>query len=125
MRKKVTLVEDDGDALIMIEKVLSEAGFEVDTYSEGTPLVEKNFGLPDVFILDNFMPTIHGIALCKFLKLKEETRSIPVIIISANKQLKHKAEAAGAALFLGKPFHSQELLTLVNTVLSQHSADNS
>jgi DNA-binding response OmpR family regulator len=119
MGKKITLVEDDRDASLMIHKLLSDAGFDVETFNEGTPLVENDYPPPDMFILDNFMPTIHGIALCKFLKLKKETRSIPVIIISANQQLKNKAEEAGATFFLGKPFHSYELLKFVNDVLHE------
>lgn len=123
MRKKITLVEDDTDSSLIIHKVLSDAGFEVDTFSEGRPIVENNFSLPDIFILDNFMPIIHGIALCKFLKLRPETKSIPVIIISANKELKNKAKKAGAALFLGKPFHSNELLMFINAVLNGEKID--
>jgi DNA-binding response OmpR family regulator len=118
MQKKITLVEDDGDASLMIHKVLKDAGFEVNRFPEGTSLVSGDYDLPDMFILDNFMPIIHGIALCKFLRLREETKSIPVIIISANKQLKKKAEEAGATFFLGKPFHSHELLEFVNAGLS-------
>jgi two-component system phosphate regulon response regulator PhoB len=119
MRKKITLVEDDADASLIIHKVLSDAGYDVATFSEGTPLVENNFPVPDMFILDNFMPTIHGIALCKFLKLKADTKSIPILIISANQQLKDKAKDAGAAFFLGKPFHSQELLEFVTAALGK------
>src|SRR5688500_15716124 len=119
MSKRITLVEDDVDAAMMLTKLLSNAGYSVNSLHEGTSLVERDFLLPDLFILDNFMPTIHGVALCKYLKLRASTRSIPVIIISANQQLKNKAHDAGAASFLGKPFHTKELLALVNSVFVQ------
>jgi DNA-binding response OmpR family regulator len=118
MFKKITLVEDDKDSLIILNKVLSDAGYHVNTMAEGRSIIEDNFSVPDIFILDNFMPMIHGIALCKFLKLQAKTKSIPVIIISANKQLKQNASEAGAASFLGKPFHTRELLSAIDSVFS-------
>jgi DNA-binding response OmpR family regulator len=119
MSKKITLVEDDVDASTMLTKLLSNAGYDVHSLHEGTSLVEHDFSLPDLFIFDNFMPTIHGVALCKYLKLQANTKSIPVIIISANQQLKLKAQNAGAAFFLGKPFHTKDLLDLVDSIFSQ------
>lgn len=118
MSKKITLVEDDVDAAMMLTKMLSNAGYTVNALHEGTSLVGQDFPLPDMFILDNFMPTIHGVALCKYLKLQAKTKSIPIIIISANQQLKNKATEAGAAIFLGKPFHTVDLLKLVDDILS-------
>lgn len=118
MSKKITLVEDDEDSSLMLQKVLSNAGYIVESLPEGTSIVGNNFSVPDMFILDNFMPTIHGIALCKYLKLQAMTKSIPVIIISANKQIQQKATAAGAAFFLGKPFHINELLKVVEAVFN-------
>lgn len=122
MSKTITLVEDDVDAAMMLTKLLSNAGYVVNSLNEGTSLVERDFSLPDLFILDNFMPTIHGVALCKYLKLQASTKSIPVIIISANQQLKNKAKDAGAVCFLGKPFHTKELLKLVDSVFSDDTA---
>ncbi len=119
MFKKITLVEDDSDCSIILNKVLSNAGYEVNTLSEGKSIVENNFSLPDIFILDNFMPMIQGIALCKFLKLQARTKSIPVIIISSNNQLKQNASEAGATSFLGKPFHTRDLLTTIDAIWNE------
>ncbi len=118
MSKKITLVEDDVDAATMLTKMLSNAGYTVNSLHEGTSLVERDCTIPDMFILDNFMPTIHGVALCKYLKLQERTKAVPVIIISAKQQLKNKAAEAGATIFLGKPFHSNDLLRLVEEIFS-------
>lgn len=123
MSKKILIIEDDVDAAEMLKNLLSNAGYVVNALHEGTSLVNQNFPLPDMFILDNFMPTIHGLALCKFLKLQTRTKSIPVIIISGNKQLKRKAVAAGAASFLGKPFHMKELLKSVDKIFSETRQD--
>jgi|SRR5688572_15118421 DNA-binding response OmpR family regulator len=118
MSKRITLVEDDVDAAMMLTKLLSNAGYSVTSLHEGTSLVARDFSLPDLFILDNFMPTIHGVALCKYFKLRANTKRIPVIIISANRQLKNRAQDAGATSFLGKPFHAKELLALVESIFA-------
>ncbi len=123
MSKKILLVEDDVDATLMLTKMLSNAGYTVNALPEGTSLVGQEFPLPDMFILDNLMPTIHGVALCKYLKLQSKTKSIPIIIISANQQLKNKATEAGATTFLGKPFHTTQLLTLVDEIFTQHASN--
>jgi DNA-binding response OmpR family regulator len=124
MSKKILLVEDDVDASLMLTKMLSNAGYTVSALSEGTPLVERDFPVPDMFILDNFTPTIHGVALCRHLKLQSKTKSIPVIIISANQQLKNIAIDAGATTFLGKPFHTVQLLKLIDEIFSQKKAES-
>lgn len=121
MSKKITLVEDDEDSSLMLSKVLSDAGYTVESFPGGNSIVENRFSVPDMFILDNFMPAIHGIALCKYLKLQDITKSIPVIIISANKQIQQKATNAGAACFLGKPFHSNDLLNVVEIILRDNT----
>lgn len=121
MSKKITLVEDDVDAALMLTRILSDAGYSVDSLNEGTSIVEQKFSPPDMFILDNFMPTIHGVALCKYLKLQSNTKSIPVIIISANQQLQNKAREAGATIFLGKPFHTEQLLKLVEEIFANQN----
>ncbi|MBL0743936.1 response regulator [Chryseolinea lacunae] len=115
--KKIMLIEDDPDSQGMLKSILLQAGYAVDT-TEGTAIVAENYALPDVFVLDNFMPAIHGVALCKFLKLKEHTRSIPVVIMSGDPEVQRKAENAGAALFLRKPFHRQDLLDCIEAVLN-------
>jgi DNA-binding response OmpR family regulator len=117
MKKNILLVEDDHDSLNLMRKILTEAGFTVTSMTDGIQIVEKSFVFPDVIILDNGMPVIDGIALCKFLKLKPETKEIPIIVISANHSLKTRACNAGALIFLPKPFCAQELLDHVDTAL--------
>ena len=116
---KILVVDDDADACILLKQVLTKAGYEVDFLPEGHAIVEQDFKLPDMFILDNTMPTIDGIALCKFLKLQSHTRNIPVLVISGNHQLNEKASKAGAADFLAKPFCTDALLQRIAQLLKQ------
>lgn len=119
MSKRILLVEDDSDSSLILKNILTKAGYIVDCRVDGSSIVERDFLLPDVFILDNSMPTIDGIALCKYLKLKPDTKDIPVIMISGNHQIKSKAMRAGVTLFLGKPLQSEELVKFIPTLFKQ------
>jgi CheY-like chemotaxis protein len=116
MTKKILLVEDDLDSALILKNLLSKAGYLVDTLTEGRFIVERNFSLPDVFILDNCMPAIDGLALCKYLKLKGDTKEIPILIISGNQHLKNKASKAGAVGFYGKPIDTNKLLEAIDSL---------
>lgn len=120
MSKTITLVEDDIDAAFILKRILVKAGYNVNTLPEGKDIVEDRLTIPDVFILDNYMPTIHGVALCKYLKLKSKTKKIPVIIISGSHHVEKRAKAAGAAFFLKKPFHADELLMRISNLFSDN-----
>ncbi|HEY0653496.1 MAG TPA: response regulator [Chryseosolibacter sp.] len=116
MLKRVMLIEDDLDAAFMLQQNLSRAGYDVDCLNEGNLIVERRFPLPDIFILDNGLPTINGIALCKYLKLQPDLKDIPILVISANYDIRDKAYNAGATAFLNKPFAIQEILNCLRTL---------
>jgi two-component system KDP operon response regulator KdpE/two-component system response regulator MprA len=65
------------------------------------------------------MPTIDGIALCKYLKLQEATKDIPIIMISSYHKLKRKAKEAGVDDFLEKPFDIKDLLRTINKYVDE------
>lgn len=78
MPRTITLVEDDIDAAVVLEKILLKAGYHVNVLPEGSAIVEAGYQFPDMFILDNYMPTIHGVALCKYLRLKLKPQTYPL-----------------------------------------------
>lgn len=119
MVKRILLAEDDPDIRLILKMVLQDAGYEVETLPAGHAIVEKRDHWPDLFILDKALPTIDGLALCKFLKLKEDTRNIPIIVISSYHKLRSKAREVGADGFLEKPFDLKVLLDEVDKYL-QH-----
>jgi CheY-like chemotaxis protein len=116
MPKRILLVEDDLDSALVLKKILSQAGYSVDTLADGQFIVERKFAMPDLFILDNCMPAIDGLALCKYLKVKSDTRAIPIFVISGNLHLKTKAQKAGAVGFYGKPINAGRLLKAIDSL---------
>lgn len=119
-KRSIVLVEDDSDACAILTAILTDQGYAVESMPEGKMLVEPTMRLPDLYILDNSIPTIEGIALCKYLKLQPIAKQIPVLIMSADHSIMRKAYMAGAASFLPKPFDSEDLLQQVQILLGKH-----
>ena len=110
---RILLAEDDQDTRFILNQILNEAGHEVRSLDEGSKIVNGQVEAPDLFILDQQMPTIDGLALSKYLKVHEETRDIPIIMISAYPETERRARMIGVSEFLSKPFESKNLLVLV------------
>jgi DNA-binding response OmpR family regulator len=120
MVKKILLAEDDPDIRFILSMVLHEAGYEVEPLPAGNTIVEGKHRWPDLFILDKALPLIDGLAICKYLKIKKETKDIPIIMISSYHKLKYKAREVGVADFIEKPFDLKRLLEVVR----KHTGDN-
>lgn len=122
MDKRILVAENDPDILYILTLILSQAGYKVHPVSEGTSIVESKIDLPDLFILDKDIPLIDGFALCKYLKVKNETKHIPIIMISAYHGLRSKAKAIGVDAFLEKPFQVTSLLQTIRKYVDTETA---
>jgi DNA-binding response OmpR family regulator len=113
MKKKIYVAEDDPDILAAMNAILEDAGYEVSSSERGKVLLEGNVSATDLFILDKRMPDIDGIDILKHLRAQDNTRSTPVIMISASRNFGNKAFEAGVNDILEKPFQMQDLLRMV------------
>jgi two-component system, OmpR family, phosphate regulon response regulator PhoB len=121
--KKIVVAEDNTDMLFILDTVLQDAGYNVEAIPNGVPIINRHKGeWPDLFILDKDMPFIDGIALAKFLKIKPETRDIPIIMISAYHRLKIKAKEAGVDAFIEKPFDLSSLMEKIDMYVNRQHA---
>jgi two-component system phosphate regulon response regulator PhoB len=110
---KILVIEDDPDILNALNIVLGAKGFDVDVMLKGTQILQNQFVIPDLFILDKRLPDIDGLEICRYLKSKVNYKDIPVIVISATAKMKKKAMEAGASSFIEKPFVMQQLLDAI------------
>jgi DNA-binding response OmpR family regulator len=113
---KILVVDDDPDILDALQFLLEFAGYEVKTTEEGEyveSLRDTNDGLPDVIILDVLLSGKDGRLICQKLKSQEETKHIPIIMISAHPNARQSVAAVGADEFVAKPFDVDELLAKV------------
>jgi CheY-like chemotaxis protein len=112
-KKKVYVAEDDLNILFALEVMLEEAGYDVTLSHCGNKMLQNYLPATDLFILDNLMPDVNGIEVCRHLKSQPATEHVPVIMISALRNSGGQAKKAGADEFLEKPFQMKDLLKLV------------
>ncbi|TWR29359.1 response regulator [Mucilaginibacter pallidiroseus] len=119
MMRRILAVDDDHDILEILQFILEDSGYQVDTLSDGRHLMQKiNEIHPDLILLDIMLGSLDGRELCKALKKDESTNNIPVIMISASHSVAKTLNQSGAPNdFIAKPFDINNLLNKVKTHL--------
>ncbi len=117
--KKTILIADDNDGIISsLTMVLEYGGYEVTSIMNGKEIKNMHAPFPDLILLDIWMTGINGFELCKYLKEREETKNIPVVMISAYPNSHDTALGAGANDFIEKPYTMEKMLTTVEKHLN-------
>ena len=112
--KKKILVTDDDPGIGDILKIIFEtAGYNVQLITNGDDLLNDQFEIPDLFLLDKQLSGVDGIDICRYLKGQKTTSHLPVIMISANPNIGKLSEEAGADAYIEKPFEVKYLLEMV------------
>ena len=111
--KKILVVDDNPAILDALKIMLEEEGYEVETTVDGATLKDLKEHLPDLLLLDIWMSGVDGRDICKVLKSSAATKQIPVIMISAAKDIEQIAKDSGADDFISKPFQMANLLAIV------------
>jgi CheY-like chemotaxis protein len=120
MAKRILLVEDTLDVLYSLRDFLRLEGFEISIAVDGIDALDAlRQNTPDLVITDLRMPNMDGFAFMEKLKKKEELKSIPVIVFSANGAYENEARsmALGAYKFLKKPSSAAVILESIQEVL--------
>jgi DNA-binding response OmpR family regulator len=113
----VLTVDDAPEALALLGRVLTRAGYAVESADDGVRAVEMAIERrPDLVLLDMQMPRQDGLETCRLLKARPETESIPVIFVTAGDDAESfaRAYAAGAGDFLTKPYVPEQVLARVS-----------
>ena len=117
---KVLLVEDEPAQREVLKYNLQSEGFDVVAAADGDEailLVEEE--TPDIIVLDWMLPGISGIEICRRIKSKSHTRSIPVIMLSARSEEVDRVRGleTGADDYVVKPYSVLELMARVRSQL--------
>jgi two-component system cell cycle response regulator DivK len=116
--KKIIIFDDDEDILSICSFILEEQGWTVYSFTDCNKITEKVSSiLPNVILMDNWIPDDGGIIATQTLKKNEELKNIPVIYFSANSDIELLANHAGAETYLAKPFDLEDLEKVINTVM--------
>ncbi|MDB5176973.1 MAG: response regulator receiver protein [Candidatus Saccharibacteria bacterium] len=111
--KKILVADDNPAILDALKIMLEDEGYEVETTEDGAVAQNMKAPLPDLLLLDVWMSGIDGRDVCQHLKAAAATKHIPVILISAAKNIDRIAKDAGADDFISKPFQMKHLLATV------------
>jgi CheY-like chemotaxis protein len=111
--KKILVADDDPAIVESVTLILEEFGYEVESTVDGETIYKMEKNLPDLLLLDIWMSGQDGRDICKYLKKIETTKHIPIIMISASRDIKKSAKEAGADDFLAKPFQMDALIETI------------
>jgi adenylate cyclase len=121
----ILIVDDEPFNVDLLEQQLEELGYRTISAANGKEAVERALAeAPDLILLDVMMPVMDGFAACRVLKEQEQTRLIPVVIMTALGAVEDRVRGieAGADDFLTKPVDDRELLARVRTAIRQRQA---
>lgn len=121
-KPKLLIADDEPDMLRFLRTQLSES-FDIIEAVDGHQTVEKAAQfLPDVILSDMMMPEKDGLQVCRELRQRTSTRSIPVVLLTARADEKTKIDCliAGASDFLAKPFSLTELTVRLKNLSDSH-----
>ena len=120
-KNTILIVDDIPTNISLLLDYLGQQGFEVLVARDGESAIEQaQFAIPDLILLDVMMPGIDGFETCRRLKDIDETKSIPIIFMTALADSKDKVRGfnAGAVDYVTKPIQQEEVLARVKTHLS-------
>ncbi len=117
MKKKILIADDDEAIVDSISIMLAAMGYEVIYTRDGSEVPNKILENPDLLLLDIWMSGLNGMDICKTLKADPKTCKLPVMMISASRQIMQSAMDCGADDFLAKPFEMSDLLDKIEKLL--------
>lgn len=117
---RILVVEDETPLALLLAYNLEAEGFQVEHVRRGDEaelrLAEAR---PDLVILDWMLPGVSGFEICRRLRAREDTRSVPIIIVTARSEESERVRGLllGADDYVVKPFSMLELMARVHAVL--------
>jgi DNA-binding response OmpR family regulator len=122
-KHKILVVDDEPEAVELVEFNLRQAGFNVASAADGTEAVTKARALlPSLIVLDVMLPELDGLEVCKMLRRDPATSAIPIILLTAKAAEIDRILGLelGADDYLTKPFSPRELVLRVKKILHRN-----
>ena len=119
-KKKVLVIDDENDILLIIKSALHEEGYDVATANNGYDgLALAEDASPDLIILDIMMPEMDGFEVLQQLRENEKTARIPIVILTgmSSKDKIREALNKGIDYYIVKPFEYQDLVSKVKIAI--------
>jgi DNA-binding NarL/FixJ family response regulator len=125
--KKLLLVDDDPNLVLLVKDYLELRGYEVMTAEHGRDalrILERQ--IPNMIICDVMMPEMDGYSFVKYVREDPRTNYIPVLFLSAKGQIQDRVTGlnTGADVYMVKPFEPDELIAQIEASLKQAARIN-
>jgi two-component system, OmpR family, phosphate regulon response regulator PhoB len=117
---RVLVVDDDADINEVVREGLRSAGYDaVGALTGAEALAEVDRQCPDLVLLDQMLPDIDGVEICRRLREAPDTRRVPIMFLTAmgGSEARVRGLALGADDYVVKPFSMRELILRVGAVL--------
>lgn len=121
-KQRIMIVDDEPDALTLMQNILSDQGYELITVSNATEVGLKAAQLiPNLILLDFLMPELNGFDVCKALRANELTRNIPIMAVTCltKEEDIERIFECGADEYLPKPFKMEQLQEKVQELIGK------
>jgi len=116
--KRILIVDDEPGIVKFLRLKLEIAGFNVITSNSGQEALKMvDTCIPDIMLLDIFMPGMDGFEVLE--ELRKHSR-LPVIVLSARSSIAEQALGMGANDFIAKPFNPDEVIKKIKVALNGH-----
>ncbi len=122
MKQKILVVDDEPEAVELVEFNLKQAGYDVITAVDGDEALKKaKANLPALMVLDLMLPEIDGLEVCKLLRRDAATAKIPILMLTAKAAEIDRVLGLelGADDYVTKPFSPRELVLRVKKLLER------
>ena len=122
MKPKILVVDDEPEAVELVEFNLKQAGYAVTTADDGAEALKKaRAQLPDLIVLDVMLPEMDGFEICKALRLDPATARVPILMLTAKAAEIDRVLGLelGADDYLTKPFSPRELLLRIKKIIAR------
>ncbi|MCK4882895.1 MAG: response regulator [Candidatus Omnitrophica bacterium] len=119
--RKILVVDDDRTITALLKKYLEKNGYEVIAINEASEGLELAMTRkPDLIVLDVMMPIINGFNFCRLVKAEEDTKDIPIILLTSRNKMKdiEIGLEMGAEAYLIKPLNIEELIRTIKIIES-------
>ena len=126
MKQKILVVDDEPEAVELLEFNLKQAGYVVTTAEDGAEALKKaRTQSPDLIVLDVMLPEMDGFEICKALRLDSATRRMPILMLTAKAGEIDRVLGLelGADDYLTKPSSPRELLLRIKKILARGQAE--
>lgn len=124
-KSKILIVEDAIVTVKLLRQLFRSKAYDTLEAYDGEEGLEKvkAYG-PDLIILDMMMPKLDGWEVCKRLKEDDDTKHIPIVMLTGKSEVSDKIKGLdmGADDYMAKPFHAKELLAVVRSRLAKKAA---